>query len=312
MLYTNRFNLPPPVVKALSTDDYEKHGDYSVTELINPPRLSFLKRRHAHEITVDVMSHLWSMRGRAMHYIMSMAKVPGALVEQRFIMPFKGIQVSMQPDYIYPYKDKEFELLDFKDTSVYAIKDGVKEEWIKQDNIYRKGFGFQGHNITSMKNVVILKDWSYTDCHIKKTYKYPNAEVQIVDVPIWPEEQVDRFLTERITLFESCKMLPDNQLPECSIYERWGTLDTFAVVKLNKEGKEGNAVRGGTKFKTRVEAEAFQEERWKKAEDNKSKSIKRNDTTIQYREGEPTKRCERYCEAKAFCSQYKQLRKDPF
>jgi hypothetical protein len=155
----------------------------------------------------------------------------------------------MKSDYVWPYKEGEYELLDFKDTSLYAVKNGAKPEWIAQGNCYRYGMHIRGFNITRMKNVCILKDWSWTDCHVKKIHGYPPLPIVVITMPIWSYGKTESLLEGRIRLFESCKDLPDNKLPFCTTQQRWAKPDRFAVVQASGRNK-GTAVKGGSSFTT--------------------------------------------------------------
>lgn len=69
MNFSNAKGLPETVVKALVSDEYTYEGDISVTKLASPPQLRILTKRHHHDITIDVSEMLWSMLGKAVHYI---------------------------------------------------------------------------------------------------------------------------------------------------------------------------------------------------------------------------------------------------
>lgn len=307
MKITNLSKLPEPVYKALadSVDSYEKHGDFSVTELLRPPRAAVLAARHKDKIENDCLTYSWSLRGRAMHYIMAAAKMKGAIIEERFIIPVavggRTWNISFQPDYCWPYMPNTYELLDFKDTSIHAIGEGPKPEWVQQMNLYKWGFRKRGFNVNSLKIVAWLRDWSYTECHTKKKQGYPSQEIMPIYIPLWTDAQAFEFMAERIRLHAEAKTLPDSELPECSVQERWGKASCYAVIY--KDGKsEGNAIRGGASCKTRAAAIAMQMERAAK---------KGSATEIEFRPGTNT-RCERYCDAAPFCNQWKQIRNNPF
>jgi len=315
--YTNKYNLPLPVFKALTKDLYDKKGDYSVTELIGPVKIGILKDRHKDDIVIEASDLLWSMRGESMHYIAQKAELPNSVIERRIIADVFDKELSMKADYIYPISSNQHELLDFKDTKVFVAKNGmIKSEWIWQSNIYRLMYNREMDlNITRMKNVLFLGDWKYAERWIKHAAQdentqnpYPDIPIVVVDIPEKSESEILEYIKNRIVMFEDAKQFPDDELPDCTESERWADPSAYAVVK-----KTGNAVPGGKDFKTRADAEAFQESRWCKAEEKKTSSIKRGDTHIEYRRGE-SKRCERgYCPVREFCKQYKtEIRKDPF
>jgi len=67
MKMKNRFKLPASIVQALSLDTYEKEGDYSVTELIGPPRIHQIIKRNYDDIEIEVSENLWKMLGSLVH-----------------------------------------------------------------------------------------------------------------------------------------------------------------------------------------------------------------------------------------------------
>ena len=321
--WTNRFGLPEPVVRALTTNEYERHGDFSVTELINPPRVTQLRRRYDDKVIEDVIDRFYSLLGNAMHYVMEKAKMLGAIVEQRFVFPFDvdGVtyQVSMASDYVWPYKENTYQMLDFKCTSIYAVKRGAKPDWVKQMNIYRYGFvNHQGYSLDSMQIIPFLRDWSYTECHVKKTHDYPVCQTPPIDIYIWKDDVTEEYLTDRIRLHVAARTQTDEELPECTMEERWATPDLWAVI-----GENGKALQGHAKFRSEQDAidakaqkvaKAYEKIDYAKQEGTKDKYRKiamalEKALVIEFRPGKST-RCERYCEVKAFCSQFRSMYPD--
>ena len=310
MQFTNKHNLPLPVFKALTTDDYERRGDFSVTELIGPPRIAVLKKRHDANIVVDCMSRFYMLMGKAMHYVMEIAKVDGAIVEQRFTFPFEvdGVvyQISMASDYVWP-EEEAYHMLDFKMTSLYSIKHGTKPEWVAQLNLYRYGFTFQGYTVEFTDLVAFLRDWSRAEQR-KKPHNYPSAEIQCLEVYKWDKATTEEFLTDRIRLHVAAREQADDDLEECTAKERWEKFTCWAVLK--KPG--GDAVSGLAKCPTEAAAIEGMEQRkeaQRKAKEEKRKLTQYNNMVVEFRQGENT-RCEYYCDAKHFCGQYKAMNKD--
>jgi len=69
--YTNKYNLPAPMFKALTNPSYVSEGDISVTTLIGPPRVRLFKRHFEH--TVDATENIWALFGSAVHFIIERA-----------------------------------------------------------------------------------------------------------------------------------------------------------------------------------------------------------------------------------------------
>ena len=300
---TNKYNLPLPLYRALAADIYDRHGDISATELIKPTQAVILRRRHENEITVEAMDRFFSLRGTALHYAIEKAKLQGSIIEERCLVPYKDITISMKVDYMWQHKPGEYELLDWKSTRIQTIQNGPRSEWVIQLNEYQYGMRKRGFNITSLKDVVFLEDWSWHECHIKKLHDYPPAPIVILPISFWTEKRMENWFDQRIKLFRQAMKLPDNKLPECTAQERWAKPDRWAIDQ-SSGSKKGHAVSGGAAFRGKEEALQFLYAR--------SKSAK--PAELEFRKGE-NPRCERYCDVKNFCHQYRtkiKTRKDPF
>ena len=74
MRYTNKHNLPDPVVRALTS--YEKGQPVEglrVTTLIDSPRISQLRRQYSGQITEDVSDLVFRVLGTAIHEVFEKA-----------------------------------------------------------------------------------------------------------------------------------------------------------------------------------------------------------------------------------------------
>ena len=64
MKLTNKFDAPASIVAAIEADPYTKDGaDFSVTELISPPQIRRLWKKHEEEISIDVRDEVWKLLG---------------------------------------------------------------------------------------------------------------------------------------------------------------------------------------------------------------------------------------------------------
>ena len=317
--------LPEPVFKLLTSDEYDKQGDYSVTQLLQAPRQSILKERHLDKTSQNVMNRMFMVRGNMMHSAFSNVKTSGAIIEERFMINVLNKQISMKADYVWPYMEqnnkKHFEILDAKDPSHYVVNPGPgqqwynkdswttrvdkHEDWIKQINCYAYGMRMRGFNVDAGKLVLFLRDWSYVEEQRSHGGKpYPPHEIAIVPIPMWSDAATLKFLESRVRIFEECRQLRDEELPECTRNERWADLDRYAVG--TGSGSDARALPGGAKFETEGEAIIFNNER------NSKKATKKKGR-VTFRPAE-SKRCERgYCPISGYCNQFKEkISKDPF
>ena len=132
MKYQANVGLPNALYSLLTKDIHVTNADYSVTELIAPPRIIQLRRRHDNEITVDPYDRIWLLFGKLVHGKLEDHAGFNSLSEERLHTVIGGIKVSGAPDL---YEDEC--IWDYKTTSLYSVKDGLKPEWEAQTNLYR-------------------------------------------------------------------------------------------------------------------------------------------------------------------------------
>ena len=274
MKWTNESNLPEMLCSAIRNDTYEKVGDMSVTELIAPPQIRQLKKRH--ETTEDVSDHIFRLMGSAIHEVIARADTTNALSEERLTVEVGSITLSGKPDL---YVDGN--LYDYKVTSLYAVKE-VKPEWEAQLNIYRWMLWRHGFEVKNLYILAILRDWSKrkagrNDC--------PTKQVVVLPVKMWSFIDIARYITDRINLHKQAETLSDGALPPCTDEERWHKPDTWAVIKKgNKTAKRVLPSKG--------EAETY------------LTNLKDGGRFgIVFRPGEDI-RCQDYCVVCEFCQQY--------
>jgi hypothetical protein len=276
-IFSNDLGLPAPLVAAIKRDDYEKGDcDFSVTELIRPPRIAVLSRRYGDVITEDAADRIFSLIGTAIHIILERASSDRYITETRFVIEFEGTRIGGRIDL---YDKETMTLADWKITSRYATKEGPKPEWIAQGNLNRYLLWKNGIQVKEIQYVAILRDWSLMQVARNRS-DYPEKQVQVLPLPKWEKEEVENYLRERISIHRTAEI----ELPMCTEEERWTKKPKFA---LKKKGMK-RAVR---LYDTEVQAEAALANR---PETDMKKYF------IEPREGEET-RCLHYCPVAAYC-----------
>lgn len=276
MNLTNHSGLPPSLVHAITFDERDRGGcDYTITELLTPPRISALRRKHASEITEDASERIWALLGSAGHEVLRRsAKAQGiGMTEERAIVEIGGFKVGGQLD--YALSDDKC-LRDFKFTSVWAVKDGVKIEYEQQLNCYNFLAAQYGVHFERLEIIALLRDWSKPEA--MRNRDYPPVGVVVLPVKLWTLPDTESFILGRIALHERAKV----ELPECTPDECWERPEKWAVKK------KGN-VRATKLFDSHPEAQAFA------ATDSRFE--------VEHRPGERV-RCAAYCPASEFCFQY--------
>lgn len=227
MKITNLTGLPQPIVDAVSNDPYtggSSESHISVTRLIQPPRKVALDKLHAAEMEEDAADRIWSLMGQLGHSILERSG-GDRIVEKRFFIKILGLAVSGQVDII----DNDT-LLDYKFTSVYTVKDGLKPEWEQQLNLNALLCLENGINILGAQIVCVFRDWSVMEA--KRDPSYPQKQVKVLTVPMWEREQMMTFAIERVMAHQKAQ---GGELPKCSSEDRWERPAVWAVMK--KGGK---------------------------------------------------------------------------
>jgi hypothetical protein len=281
MNLTNKLGLPRSLENAVRNDKYDRgNAHISVTGLIGPARKRYLEQLHAEEITEDVAERIWALMGQIAHGILERADDQAWCEERLFIERF-GWRISGQFDRYLLEEDGR--LQDYKLTSTYAIRDGVKPEWEAQENIYALMLREHGYHVSKLEIVAILRDWQKAKA--KHTEDYPQVPALVIPVPIWNPSITEDYIQIRLNLHSKAH----RNLPECTADERW---ERPAVYALHKIGNK----RATKLFDTEAEA-------------HEALAAIDSGYEIQLRPAEQ-KRCEDYCNALPFCTQGQKLVKE--
>lgn len=282
--YTNLANLPAPLVAAITYSDYDGDKfDITASGLVLPPRIRQLQKRHDKEITEDVSDRIWALIGSVGHAILERAPADNVFREERLVSEMLGWKIGGKVDLLRTAPGNNYAIDDYKLTSIWATKD-EKPEWTFQLNVYAWLAREHGFNITQLRIVNILRDWS--KLRAAREPEYPQVGVVIREVPLWPAEICAVNIINAVSAHQRAQKLPDDDLPLCTPAERWQKPEAFAVKK------KGNK-RALRLFPTRKEAEDF------------TPGVI-GTHVIEHRPGEDT-RCLHYCSVRQFCSYGKTL-----
>lgn len=298
MKITNNKNLPAPLVRAIEkvTSKYDSgKSDITATGIIEPARIGALKAQYRDSLVEDASDLLYAVQGTSVHTLLEAAakelEAEGYIAEKRYFIDVAGWSVSAQIDLFHIPTSV---LQDYKITSVYAVKDGVKEDYAKQLNIQAECLRQNGFLVKSLQIVAILRDWSKGERDREQaaakaagfsSCKYPENQVVVLDVPIIPREEVLAYLAERVVIHQEARQ---GTLPLCTDEERWARPSKYAVREPGKK-------RATRLFDTKEAAELFLTDLGKSGK-------------IELRPGENI-RCSSYCPVSKFCSQWKNLQK---
>ena len=291
-MLTNNQDLPEALVSAIRNDPYHSPTDISTTRIISPYKQVALQKRYSHKIIEDASDRIFSLIGQNTHHIIERVDVEGAVKEWRFYAMIRGWLVGGKIDLW-----ENGVLWDWKTTSVWSVKDGVKPEVEAQMNINKYLIERSPYSdylpINELKVCNIYRDWSWGK---SLSHGYPKSQVGVQVVNVWGNEETEQYIHGKIENHQMEQLLCDEFLTPCSPSERWEKETYYAVMK---EGLV-KAMKGTAKNTSLEWAEKFIANHKEK----KKLSIR---TTI----GEST-RCERYCNISNYCKQYMGMDAPPF
>jgi len=225
MKITNRYNLPPAIYQALAqgTRNPEPY-EYHVTEIIGPPLIRALKRKHWDDLEEDASERLWALLGTSVHHALEKAgDILNALKEETISTRVGNSVLHGTLDILHGTA-----LEDYKVTSVFSYLFGLKPEWEKQLNVYAFKAQALGFPVESLRINAILRDWKRYEA--RRDPNYPEIPFVAFDVPLWPIPDQRRYVEERVSLFEQVDDGFIDPAP-CTDEERWARSPSFAIVK---------------------------------------------------------------------------------
>ena len=231
MKLTNHLNLPDAFVAAVAGDPYSPgvplpgtRGVYSVTTLIGPPQIKRLLDQHEDELSEDVSDRVWALLGRSVHKMLEHSAGTSEVTEKRLYAELDGYTVSGQTDNL---DVRKHELFDWKTTSAWSVKAGLREYWIRQTNAYAWLAAENGIRVDKLFIAAILRDWSRTE-RMRYAPTYPEAPVVVLSVPLMPMYAVRNYLQERLMLHTA------QAVADCTSAERWERPGKWALMKQGR------------------------------------------------------------------------------
>lgn len=278
-------------------------SDYSITQLIRPPRIVQLEKRHAKYLdempfTDDRMRKtLASFKGTAIHsqlekslwQFMNQNPNAGYMMERRIWDRILDRKISGKFDC---YRNGA--LYDYKTTSVWKRIFGQFDDYEKQLNLYAYLLGTCGVEVSILFIIAWYMDW---DKHKRFQKDYPSDEVELIHIDhLWNANEQRKYLHELIDKQKMNEDLPDDELDECTAEDMWSRETTYAVTYPG-------ATRAVRLKDTYDEAQEYIDNA-KKTEKNKKKLAAMDSWYVETRCGERT-RCADYCRVNVFCNQYR-------
>jgi hypothetical protein len=284
MKITNKQGLPAPFVALLARDFYTKGASqYSVTELMSPPKIRRMREQYDDEIEIDATKLIASQLGTFMHAKLEGKVVEGYTNEERIFHSIDGITISGAID-LQEHTEEGTVIIDYKFVGAWSViqyRLGKKDDWITQLNIYKWLIEtVKKQKVCGLKINAIIKDFT---AHSTQEH-YPEAEAIMLDIPMWDSVTTETYVRQRLDMHRTAKQAQEfgEELEPCTDKDRWMSETIYAV---KREGRK-TAIRV---FKTIEEATELAE---------KEKGY------VEERKGE-YKRCTGdFCGVSKWCKQY--------
>lgn len=317
--YVDRPDIPEPLLNALRDPYYEEglneHFEqipesirkqfkwhFSTTTLPRSPRQRILNYRHIGKVIVDPLTGFWRLLGHITHVILEKHAAKGDIVEQRLgrvteVTLSNGKKVKV---YIHGqldrYKPKSGVLQDWKMSKAESMLYEDKVEYHAQLNILAWIGRGNGLKYKKLQNVYLFRN------HDKRNYKegglYPAEVCQVVDVPMWADDKIEKYIHDRARAHIEYNDVDDDELPHCTDSERWKGIPLYKIYKIDPKTGERQL-----KAKNKDYSKKYLEE-WAKEPEN-AKDAKGNEIKYEILEipAKPV-RC-MFCEISGFCGQRK-------
>ena len=288
MIITNKLNMPDAFVKAIQNSRHNADKCLSATTLLKGTKEIILTDRHFDEITIDASDEVWAVFGTAVHTILEHQE-DEAFKEESFSVDVLDYKVTGKVD---RYDMKHETIEDWKTASVWKVIYQDFEDWKRQGLIYAWLLKQSGLNVRHIRFVALLKDFSKSEA--KKKADYPQSPVYIYEFDPTPEDMtsIEVYIKDKVFDVSQNVEKADNDIPECSLDQRWATPTKWTVMK---EGRK-TAVKV---CETQEEAEKFIDA----LEKEKDKHY------VEERKGQD-KKCSDYCACCEFCSYFKSFKSE--
>lgn len=293
MRFTNKFQLPETIIRAaaVSRAKYDKgEVERSVTQLISPPRIDLLRKKHWENMENDVSEEWFSLFGTAIHHVLDMGKLPGQIAEERLYAELDGWSLSGAIDIQEP-TPTGYRIIDYKVTTASQAMKAIEQskgEWEAQQNIYawlvRK---VKGIEVTELAICAIIRDW--TRWRARSNPLYPNAAVKMIDIPLWSPQEQEDYIRSRIKEHRTAEMMIDigSPIPECTLEERWASEDKWAYKK------KPDAKRATKVLSSEAEADAL---------------VNEKGGVVEFRPGSSMRCEENFCRVADWCDQFQRTK----
>jgi hypothetical protein len=273
----NRNNYPEWFVNFVQkqSDSYDPgDSDYSVTQVIESPRIVTMTNRYKDQIVYDVDERIMTSLGTHIH----------TALEQDLPRAYIGCSNSVVSG-LADRMDNGV-ITDIKYTSVFSLQDSNQvEKWKQQLYLYAHLYRgvIEDWVTTGVENFLILWDWMPSKARHDR--RYPQSRCMILQHKFDDEcfAWASEFMHKRVRTLEWCAKADIRDLPLCTNAEMWLRGNCYAVMK---KGRKSAVKLHNTKSYAEAHVKRMGDKHY-----------------IEYRDGERM-RCISYCKVSKWCDDY--------
>lgn len=325
MRVPNKEMLPDLLYQVLAENRPPVDKEIHVTQVIGPPMIDYLRRKHWDVLEQDASERLFALMGQGIHaaiandgrlqYAKAVLKqitdnllnmdldmvlcVLKDLLEKITEGTQRGIESAMRvtinkkwtlvgtDDH---YDEDEAKIMDWKLTSVWSVVFG-DHDWEEQLNVYAWIRRQLGYEVKKIEVWALLRDWQKYKAMYGGDDKYPNIPFVRCELKLWSVEKQEKYILSRLRKFT-------NKPESCTASEKWQTPTQYKVMKgKNKTASVATWIVDGKRVPMLSMEEALQ------AAEEKNLPVDGKKIWIKEVKGE-CKRCDLYCVVRDHCKDY--------
>lgn len=293
MKITNKYNLPEQLVNLVNSEYKPTPQQYSCTTILKPTRQIILERRYQDLIEQDVSEMIWMIFGIAVHSIIeNSSEGEGQFKEEKlkvdlgkYSKELEGYKLSGRSDLIDLLEKK---IIDWKTCSAWKVIYKDFEDWRKEMLIYAWAVKDMGLEINSGEAIAFIKDFNKTKS--KTEIDYPDLPIYVKKFKFTDKEfeEIQNYIINKFLEIKANEDVTDEELPMCSLEERWNDGDSYIVKKI------------GNKRATKIHQTLEEAQKHLDSLEDKYPHT----YEIETRKG-IDKKCLEYCSCKEFCPYYR-------
>jgi hypothetical protein len=281
----NDINLPDPIFTAMSKDTYVRLGDHSpsslkcgIREYIGGKRFKGFRQ---------LASNAWpAFSGTLMHIGLQVLLKDDPRYQQEIssIVSFnevaksfkleKDVTISGTCDLLQI--DNKVIIWDYKtiSTTTLILEDKILA-WTIQVNIYMWLLYCTGkiQSLDHLRIIPIFKDWTTTKSGRSRTIE--DVPCLLIEATKLTRYDIEKYIYDKVSMIQKYENAEWNEIPYCSMHERWEKESSWSICKMQPTGKLGRALDHCT-FLNKNDATVKLEERTLKAKKDEKFEIRRN------------------------------------